>query len=123
MTLADTSVRINHLRTNDPILEKLLEDHQVVMHPMVIGELACSDLRDRERVLDLLKGLPQIPMAGHREVLFLIESHRLMGRGIVYIDAHLLAAVALNNTVRLWTQDRRLRAAADGLGLAFPRSV
>lgn len=123
MTLADTSVRINHLRTNDPILEKLLEDHQVVMHPMVIGELACSDLRDRERVLDLLKGLPQIPLAGHREVLFLIESHRLMGRGIGYIDAHLLAAVALNNTVRLWTQDRRLRAAADGLGLAFPRSV
>lgn len=119
MTLADTSVWVNHLRANDPILMSLLDDNQVVMHPMVIGELACGNLRDRERVLDLLRQLPQVPVADDDEVLFLIERHRLMGRGIGYIDAHLLAAALLGDTVRLWTEDRRLRDAAAGLGLAF----
>lgn len=82
MTLADTSVWVNHLRANDPVLVKLLEDSQVVMHSMVIGELACGNLGDHERILGLLKDLPQIPVAGDGEVLFLIERHRLMGRGI-----------------------------------------
>ena len=124
MTLADTSVWVNHLRANDPTLASLLEDHQVVMHPMVIGELACGNLRDRERVLGLLKELPEIPVADDEEVLFLIARRRLMGRGIGYrgigyIDAHLLAAASLDGAVRLWTEDRRLRDAAAGLGLAY----
>ena len=123
MTLADTSVWINHLRANDPALAKLLEDNQVVMHPMVIGELACGNLRDRERVLDLLKELPQIPVSDDVEVLFLIERHRLMGRGIGYIDAHLLAAASLADTVTLWTEDRRLHGAAAALGLAYQSPV
>ena len=123
MTLADTSVWINHLRANDPALVELLEDNQVVMHPMVIGELACGNLRDRERVLDLLKDLPQIPVAEDGEVLFLIERHRLMGRGIGYIDAHLLAAASLTDTVTLWTEDRRLEGAAAALGLAYQSQV
>ena len=119
MTLADTSVWINHLRANDPALVKLLEDNQVAMHPMVIGELACGNLRDRERILDLLKKSPQIPVANDSEVLFLIERHRLMGRGIGYIDAHLLAAALLAGPVTLWTEDRRLNDAAAALGLAW----
>lgn len=119
MTLVDTSVWVNHLRANDPILEELLEDNQVLMHPMVIGELACGNLPDRENVLDLLKELPQIPVANDEEVLFLIERHRLMGRGIGYIDAHLLAAALLAGSVRLWTLDRRLRNVAVDLGIAY----
>ena len=119
MTLADTSVWVNHLRANDPILEALLEDDQVLMHPMVIGELACGNLPDREQVLDLLKELPQIPVAGDEEVLFLIERHQLMGRGIGYVDAHLLAAALLAGSVRLWTRDRRLWSAAADLNLVY----
>ena len=119
MTLADTSVWVNHLRANDPLLQALLEENQVLMHPMVIGELACGNLRDREQVLSLLKALPQISVADDEEMLFFIERHRLMGRGIGYVDAHLLAAAALFESARLWTVDRRLRSVAADLGLAY----
>ena len=119
MTLADTSVWVNHLRANDPTLAALLEDDQVLIHPMVIGELACGNMRDRQCVLSFLKGLRQIPVAEDEEVLFFIERHRLMGRGIGYVDAHLLAATALVQGARLWTDDRRLRSAAVELGLAY----
>lgn len=90
---------------------------------MVVGELACGNLRDREQVLDLLKGMPQIRVADDEEVLFLIGRHRLMGRGIGYVDAHRLAAAPLADAVRLWTTDRRLRDAASGLGLAYQSPV
>lgn len=118
MTLADTSVWVNHLRENDANLTALLNDNRVLMHSMVIGELACGNLPDREHVLDLLKGLPQIAVADDEEVLFFIERHRLMGRGIGYIDAHLLAAALLAYSVRLWTHDRRLQNVAMHLGIA-----
>jgi len=120
MTLADTSVWVNHLRENDANLTALLNDNRVLMHPMVIGELACGNLPDREYVLDLLKELPQIPVADHDEVLFFIERNRLMGRGVGYVDAHLLAAVSLDGSARLWTTDRRLRDAAGHLGIVYP---
>ena len=119
MTLVDTSVWVNHLRSNDTVLEALLEDNQVLMHPMVVGDLAWGNLPDREYVLDLLKELPQIPVADHDEVLFFIEQNRLMGRGVGYVDAHLLAAVSLHGSARLWTTDRRLREAAGELGLVY----
>jgi predicted nucleic acid-binding protein len=84
----------------------------------VLGELACGNLHNREAVLRLLQDLPQAPLASDAEVLFFIERHRLMGRGMGYIDAHLLAATALAAPARLWTRDRRLAAAARDLGLA-----
>lgn len=65
------------------------------MHPFVLGELACGNLHNRDELLTLLKDLPQVMPATHDEVLFFIERHALMGRGIGYVDAHLLAAVAL----------------------------
>ena len=63
----------------------------MLVHPWVIGELACADLRDRSRLLQLLQGLPLAPLATDGEVMLLIERHRLMARGIGWIDAHLLA--------------------------------
>jgi predicted nucleic acid-binding protein len=119
VTLVDTSVWVNHLRANDVTLATLLDENRVLMHPMVIGELACGNLRDREYVLGLLKELPRAPMADDDEALFFIEGHRLMGRGIGYIDAHLLAAASLVDSALLWTDDRRLRNVAMGLGLAY----
>jgi len=52
------------------------------------------------------------------EALFFIETNALMGRGIGYIDAHLLAAAALTGSIRLWTRDKRLHAVAESLGMA-----
>ena len=119
MILADTSIWIDHLRAGEPGLASLLNDNQVLTHPMVIGELACGNLPNRTEVLGLMGRLPAIPAATDEEVLFFIEQRRVMGRGIGYIDAHLLAAAMLAQSVQLWTRDRRLVAVAGDLGLAY----
>lgn len=118
MTLVDTSVWIDHLRTGNDRLRALLDSGGVLMHPFVVGELACGNLTNRGEVLGLLKALPQCPVAMDDEVLTYIERQALMGRGIGYIDVHLLAAVALEGTARLWTRDKRLGAVAEDLSLA-----
>lgn len=118
MILADTSVWVDHLRKGVPALTDRLERGEVVVHPFVIGELACGRLRNRGKVLGLLAQMPAAPVATVNEALQFIERHALMGRGIGYVDVHLLAAVALSGTDRLWTHDRRLKAVAAGLGLA-----
>lgn len=92
MILVDTSVWIDHLRAGDEGLIALLSGNQVLTHPFVIGELACGNLANRREVLRLLGDLPKAPVATHAEVLFFIEQHALMGRGIGYVDAHLIAA-------------------------------
>ena len=119
MILADTSIWIDHLRAGEPGLVSLLNDNQVLTHPMVIGELACGNLPNRTEVLGLMGRLPATPAATDEEVLFFIEQRQVMGRGIGYIDAHLLAAAMLAQSVQLWTRDRRLVAVAGDLGLAY----
>lgn len=91
------------------------------MHPFVLGELACGNLRNRQEVLRLLKAQPGTAVATDEEVLFFIERHALTGRGIGYVDAHLLAAVTLDGSSRLWTRDRRLRALANELALTYAK--
>lgn len=120
MILVDTSVWVDHLRTGDATLEALLERSQVLMHSFVLGELACGNLRNRVEVLGLLKILPQATVARDEEVLFFVERNSLMGRGIGYVDAHLLAAAALGGSTQLWTRDKRLCSVADTLKLAYP---
>jgi len=117
--LVDTSVWIDHLRSGEPGLEAALEGGRVLMHPFVLGELACGNLNNRGELLELLRDLPAAPTATDPEVLGLIERRALMGRGIGYIDVHLLASAALADVGRLWTRDRRLAAAAAELELAF----
>ena len=94
----------------------------ILIHPFVIGELACGTLPDRS-VLQRLDDLPQIVRATHDEVLSLIESHRFMGRGIVYIYAHLLASVIRDGSASLWTRDRRLARISEELGVAHPEHL
>lgn len=118
MILVDTSVWIDHLRSGDEELATLLNIAQVLIHPFILGELACGNLRNRREVLTLLADLPGIAVAADSEVLFFIEQHGLMGRGIGYIDAHLLAAVSLDSPARLWTRDKRLASVTTDLGLA-----
>ena len=118
MILADTSVWIDHLRAGDKALAALLDAGMVLAHPFVIGELALGDLRQPQIVLKALADLPQAGVATDAEVLHFIERHALSGRGIGYIDAHLLAAVKLTAGAELWTKDRRLQGVAVQLGLA-----
>lgn len=117
MMLVDTSVWIDHLRHGDAELATALRAGRVGVHPFVVGELACGNLRARSEVLGLLQALPPIAVATDKEVLFFMDEHALMGRGIGYVDVHLLASARLGG-VLLWTRDKRLQAIATELGLA-----
>lgn len=119
MILVDTSVWIDHFHLGVQTLAEALERGEIVTHPFVIGELACGHLRRRGEILDLLGALPPAVTATHSEVLEFIEEKRLMGRGIGYVDVHLLASVMLTANSRLWTSDKRLEPVARSLGLAF----
>ena len=121
MILADTSVWVEHLRRGLPRLATLLQGGEVLIHPWVIGELACGNLRNRSQVLELLKGLPAETVARDAEVLLLIKRGQLMGRGIGYVDVHLMASARLSRC-GLWTRDRRLAAMAQVQGLAASTS-
>jgi predicted nucleic acid-binding protein len=119
--LADTSVWVEHLRAGSPRLTALLDESAVLVHPFVIGELACGNLRNRALVLSLLGDLPRAAVATHDEAMHFIDAHRLMGGGIGYVDVHLLASTALQGDARLWTLDRRLAKVASELELAIER--
>lgn len=119
MILVDTSVWIDHLRSGEAALATALQGGRVLIHPFVLGELACGNLENRGEVLRLLGALPAAPTATDPEVLGLIERRALMGRGIGYIDVHLLASTALTADARIWTRDRRLATVAAELELAF----
>jgi predicted nucleic acid-binding protein len=119
LILVDTSVWIDHLRADNALLARLLNSGRVLTHPFVIGELALGYMRQREVVLAALSDLPRAEVATDAEVLSFIDSQALVGRGIGYVDVHLLAAVRLVAGAELWTKDKRLRHVAEELGLAM----
>jgi predicted nucleic acid-binding protein len=121
--LLDTSVWIDHLRRGDAQVVNTLQSGLALTHPFVIGELACGNLKSRTTLLGLLATLPKARVAQDQEVMYFIELHKLMGQGIGYIDAHLLAATALTEGARLWTRDKRLDALAHGLELAYVQAA
>jgi predicted nucleic acid-binding protein len=116
--LVDTSVWIDHLRAGDRQLAELLETRQVLSHPFVVGELALGNLRQRRLIVDSLQNLPRASVATDREVLALIERQALYGKGIGYVDSHLLASALLTTGTSIWTRDQRLRHVATRLRLA-----
>lgn len=117
MILVDTSVWVEHLRSGTIGLETALNDGQVACHPFIIGELACGNLKKRSHILSLLDTLPKAQLADHAEVMQFIETNRLMGRGLGYIDIHLLTSAALTN-ISLWTLDKKLGKVASLLSLS-----
>lgn len=119
MIVVDTSVWVDHFRSEDAALVSALVAGRVLTHPFVIGELACGNLRNRRGVLDLLGRLPSAPEATHAEALTLLERHGLAGRGIGWVDVHLLASTALAGAAWLWSRDRRLAAVAGELGVGW----
>lgn len=117
MILADTSVWVDHLRKADPALVGLLNSRQVLCHPYILGEVSLGHLRQRKAILSGLQGLPQATVARDDEVLGMIDRWALFGRGVGYIDAHLLASIPLSPGALLWTRDQRLRKVAVALSL------
>ena len=116
ITLVDTSVWIDHLRRTNKQLVILLDEGGVCCHRFVVGELACSRFGNRDELLSLLNALPEAPIAEHEEVLNFVTKRRLAGRGLGWIDMHLLASALLGN-YRVWTLDKALAAAATQLKL------
>jgi predicted nucleic acid-binding protein len=114
MILVDTSVWIEHLRARNDRLRTLLFDEQVLCHPFVVGELACGTLQNREEILTMLKALPEAHLLEHEEVMTFLEARRIYGRGMGWVDAHLLASTLLTGCT-LWTFDKPLRRAAAAL--------
>ena len=119
--LVDTSIWVNHLRHGEADLVALLEEGAVLVHPFVIGELACGNLKNRAEILSLLGALPSAAVADHDEVMTLIEIHKLMGTGLGYVDVHLLASAILSD-VPFWTEARSLAKAAEGLNRRYSAS-
>jgi predicted nucleic acid-binding protein len=116
--LVDTCVWVDHLRAGNKALTDWLDTGMVLTHPFVIGELALGNLRQREMLLSALSDLPSASIATDAEILHFIGRHALFGRGIGYVDVHLLAGVRLTAGARLWTSDMRLHGVAAQLGLA-----
>lgn len=114
MILVDTSVWIDHLRRGSNRLSDFLDQGRVLIHPFIIGELACGNLRNRDEILILLNALPEAQMAEHLEVMRLVDSYSLHGLGLGWIDMHLLAS-ALLTECGMWTMDRRLKRATSNL--------
>lgn len=120
MILVDTSVWINHLRSSERHLEKLLIDGKVLCHTHVIGELACGNIKNRKEIISLLQALPMAPHIEFNEYLYFIDRNKLNGRGIGFVDIHLLASAQLGQ-VKLWTVDKRLRTIAAEFGFNFQK--
>jgi len=118
--LVDTTVWIDHLRAGEPLLSRLLERGDVLGHPWVVGDLALGNLYRRAETLRLISQLPQAIVATAAELAQFIEQVELSGLGTGYVDAQLLAATRLTPDAQLWTLDRRLRAAAERLGVNSP---
>ena len=118
MILVDASIWVSHLRQSSRQLEKLLMNAEVMCHPFIIGELACGNLKNRNEIISLLQSLPMAPTVEFDEFLFFIDKNQLMGKGIGFVDVHLLASAQLTG-VPMWTGDKRLKSAADQLELVF----
>lgn len=95
----------------------MLDNGLVVCHPFIIGELALGSLKDRGKIIDMLKDLPRVTVAQTDEILCMVEKRRLFSRGLGLIDAHLLGSTLIERGVRLWTADKRFASIANELGI------
>lgn len=121
MVLVDTSVWIEHFRKVDPTLAGLLEGASVLTHPMVLGELACGQFKNRKMIFDYLQALPAAQVATHDEVMHFVQTRQVFGRGVGWIDMHLLAS-ALVSDCFLLTRDQRLAETAASINVKVRRS-
>ena len=118
MILVDTSVWIEHLQRGKDALGSRLQNAEVLCHPFIIGELACGVIRNRTKILSLLQSLPKAETVSPEEVLQFIVNRKLAGKGLGYVDIHLLASAVLTG-VPLWTLEKKLLKIAAALRAAY----
>lgn len=121
MILVDTSVWVDHFRSEDKHLSTLLIERQVLIHSIVVGELACGNLKDRSLTLRRLDQLPQAERLNDQAVRFFIERHLVFGQGAGFSDMHLLASAHIGQVRGLWSRDKQLHRLAKQLGIAYPK--
>jgi len=114
MVLVDTSVWIDFLRQGNETLKALLEDGEVMTHPLVVGELHVGNISKRKQFLGWLRDLPMVNECSHEEILYFIENRKLYGKGIGYFDSSILCSAIVSETP-LWTLDKRLAGLAEAL--------
>ena len=122
MVLVDTSVWVEHFRSGNIGLENLLNEGDVASHLFITGELACGNLSNRAEIISLLRALPMANHADHEEVMHFIENYKLMGKGLGYVDMHLIASSVLSN-VPIWTLDKSLKDVSSKLGLDYQQTA
>jgi predicted nucleic acid-binding protein len=118
LILVDTSIWIDHFRSANRLLSELLDQEQVLVHPFVLGEIACGNLKNRKEIVALMQALPRAPRADDDQIPFFIEQRALMGRGVGLIDIHLLASCLMQPCL-IWTADKRLQTVARELETAY----
>lgn len=109
MVLVDTNVWVNHFKASSPELIELLMAGSVVTHDFILGELSLAHFnkKDREKILERLHALERVETSTHDEVYDFSFNHKLSGKGIGWIDSHLLH-VCLKHNLRLFTFDKNL---------------
>ncbi len=125
MVLVDTSVWIRFLTDRAPQaaeLERLLGQREVVAHDLVYGELLIGDIGGRKKLFAAYEQLRRAAVVPHADVVTFVRNRRLHGRGVGWIDVHLLASALVDGS-QLWTSDSNLQTLAEELGVAYtPRT-
>lgn len=121
MVLVDTSVWIRFLANQPPYaaeLDLVLDRGEATGHDLIEGELLIGDSGERRELLNGYAFLHRVPTVSHDDVLTFVRARKLNGRGIGWVDVHLLASALLAN-VRVWTADERLARLARELGVEY----
>jgi predicted nucleic acid-binding protein len=118
MVLIDTSIWIDHFNRTDKTLQNLLNNYEAVIHPYILGELACGNIKNRKEILSLLNDLPSINKISDEEYYLFIDKNRLYGIGLGFVDIHLLASSMLSRCL-IYTRDNNLFLTAESLRIAF----
>ncbi len=117
--LVDTSVWVNHFRELNQGLIDLLDCDAVLIHPMVVAELACGTPPSRTGTLSSLAVLKQSQQASLSEVMDFIEREKLYGQGCGIVDMILLASTLITPGAELWTLDKRLSSLSEKFGVMY----
>jgi predicted nucleic acid-binding protein len=115
--LVDTCIWVDFFNRGDAHFAELLEQQRVVLHSVILGELASGNLPRRKQTLQDLQQFSRVVEASFEETLFLMERHVLYGKGLHWNDLQLLASVMAQPGTRLWTRDTKLKRAAQRLGV------
>ena len=119
MILVDSPVWIDHLHKSNSTLSRLLQSEDIVYcHDLVIGELAVGNIKNRGKILQMMQKLLKVPRVTESRALDFIDKYRLMGSGLSYVDAHLLASCQEFGFL-LWTNDKKLAEIAKKFNISY----